>query len=90
MDRSRSHSAYAADESALEAEAVGVHLTRDLANFIIPPPLLPFSELTVCFGRFIDFLDKRLYDNNIVIFTSDHGDSLSEANRWGHSSTILS
>lgn len=55
-----------------------------------PAAAAAVQRLDGCFGRFIDFLKaKRLYDNSIVILTSDHGDSLGEANRWGHSSTIF-
>jgi Sulfatase len=43
-----------------------------------------------CLGRFLDFLKRRaLYDESIVIVTSDHGDSLGEDGRWGHSYTIF-
>jgi hypothetical protein len=39
-----------------------------------------------CFGEFIAFLKSSgLYENSIVILTSDHGDSLGEGGRWGHS-----
>lgn len=39
-----------------------------------------------CFGEFIEHLKSRgLYDNSIIILTSDHGDSLGEEGRWGHS-----
>src|SRR5262249_16299070 len=39
-----------------------------------------------CFGEFIHFLNsQRLYDDSIIILTSDHGDSLMEEGRWGHS-----
>jgi len=39
-----------------------------------------------CFGEFIEHLKSReLFDNSIVILTSDHGDSLGEEGRWGHS-----
>lgn len=41
-----------------------------------------------CFGSFLDFLRTRgLYDNSIVVLTADHGDSLGEDGRWGHSYT---
>ncbi|MCU1286299.1 MAG: hypothetical protein JWO13_2649 [Acidobacteriales bacterium] len=37
------------------------------------------------FGEFIQFLKSHdLYDNSIVVVTSDHGDSLGEFGRWGH------
>ena len=43
-----------------------------------------------CFGSFIDFLHQfGLYDNSIVVLTSDHGDSLGEGLRWGHSYTMF-
>lgn len=39
-----------------------------------------------CFGGFIDYLkDRGMYDESIIILTSDHGDSLNEDGRWGHS-----
>jgi hypothetical protein len=42
------------------------------------------------FGEFIDYLKaRRLYDNSIVILTSDHGDSLGEEGRWGHSTWVF-
>ena len=55
-----------------------------------PAAAAAVQRIDGCFGRFIDFLkEQRLYDDSIVILTSDHGDSLGEANRWGHSSTIF-
>lgn len=39
------------------------------------------------FGRFVDFLkDRGLYDQSIIVLTSDHGDSLGEEGHWGHHS----
>jgi Sulfatase len=41
--------------------------------------------LDACFGEFVRQLRQRgLYDDSIVIVTSDHGDSLGEGGRWGH------
>jgi len=38
-----------------------------------------------CLGGFLTFLRREdLFDNSIVIVTSDHGDSLGEEGRWGH------
>ena len=38
-----------------------------------------------CVGAFIDFLKRRdLYDNSVVVLTSDHGEMLGEEGRWGH------
>ena len=43
-------------------------------------------EVDACFGSFISFLERSgRYDNSIVILTSDHGDSLGEEGRFGHS-----
>lgn len=38
-----------------------------------------------CFGTFLTYLKHRgLYDNSIIILTSDHGESLGSDNNWGH------
>jgi len=43
-----------------------------------------------CFGRFIAFLKASgIYDNSIVILSSDHGDSLGEEGRWGHAYFVV-
>jgi len=43
------------------------------------------KRLDACFGEFIEYLKASgLYDDSIVIITSDHGDSLGEDGRWGH------
>jgi arylsulfatase A-like enzyme len=43
-------------------------------------------EVDRCFGEFVAFLrQSKRYDESIVILTSDHGDSLGEDGRWGHS-----
>ncbi len=48
------------------------------------------ARMDRCFGGFIDFLKGQgLYDDSVVILTADHGDSLGEAGRWGHSMTIF-
>jgi arylsulfatase A-like enzyme len=48
------------------------------------------ARLDACFGEFIDDLKARgLYDQSVVILTSDHGDSLGEEGRMGHAYTIF-
>lgn len=43
------------------------------------------ERIDQCFGEFLSQLKKRgLYDDSIVILTSDHGDDLGEGGRWGH------
>ena len=38
-----------------------------------------------CFGRFVSYLKvSDRYDDSIIVFTSDHGDSLGEDGHWGH------
>jgi Sulfatase len=48
------------------------------------------KRLDGCFGAFVDDLKSRgLFDDSIVIVTSDHGDSLGEEGRWGHAYTLF-
>jgi arylsulfatase A-like enzyme len=48
------------------------------------------QKLDGCFGNFIGMLKaKGLYDNSLIVLTSDHGDSLGEDGRWGHAYTIF-
>jgi hypothetical protein len=43
-----------------------------------------------CFGRFVSFLkQERMYDDSIIVLTTDHGDSLGEEGRWGHGVTLF-
>jgi hypothetical protein len=54
------------------------------------PAAAAVKRMDGCFGRFIGFLKQRgLYDDSIVILTSDHGDALGEAKRWGHAYTLF-
>jgi arylsulfatase A-like enzyme len=46
--------------------------------------------IDACFGRFIKYLkDQDLYEQSVIILTSDHGDSLGEEGRWGHGFTTF-
>jgi hypothetical protein len=55
----------------------------------VPAAAEQIGRMDACFGRFVRFLkDAGRYDRSIVILTSDHGDSLGEAMRWGHSYTL--
>jgi sulfatase-like protein len=48
------------------------------------------QKLDACFGEFVQFLrDEGLYDDSLIVLTSDHGDSLGEGGRWGHAYTIF-
>ena len=42
------------------------------------------------FGEFVQFLKARdLYENSLVVLTSDHGDSYGEFGRYGHSDFLF-
>jgi arylsulfatase A-like enzyme len=46
--------------------------------------------IDACFGRFIAFLkEQNLYEQSVIVLTSDHGDSLGEEGRWGHGFTTF-
>ncbi len=46
-------------------------------------------RLDGCFGEFINDLKAQgLYDQSIIILTSDHGDSLGEGGRMGHAYSL--
>ena len=43
------------------------------------------QRVDTCFGSFMMYLKKAgLYDNSIIVLTSDHGESLGEGGNWGH------
>jgi len=47
------------------------------------------EDVDTIFGDFIRFLkDHGLYENSIVILTADHGESLGEAGREGHVTSL--
>lgn len=42
-----------------------------------------------CFGNFVKYLKQTgMYDNSIVVLTSDHGDFLGERGQWGHAYSL--
>lgn len=54
------------------------------------PAAAQIERMDACFGEFIHFLKRaKLYDDSVIILTSDHGDSLGEMLRWGHSYTMF-
>jgi hypothetical protein len=56
----------------------------------VAPLAAEVQRLDGCFGAFIDDLKHRgRYDNSIIVLTADHGDSLGEEGRWGHSYTLV-
>ena len=50
-----------------------------------PPYAARLERLDGCFGSFITYLQqRRLYDDSIIIVSSDHGDTLGADGNWGH------
>lgn len=46
------------------------------------------ERMDAAFGEFIRFLkERRLYENSIIVVTADHGDSIGEYGRYGHTGT---
>jgi hypothetical protein len=73
-----------------------IHPTVALARKVPPGETYPsgfdarvassLHRVDACFGAFMEFLKhERLYDDSVIIVTSDHGDLLGEEGRWGHS-----
>ena len=47
-------------------------------------------RMDTCFGRFVAFLKrKQIFDDSVIMLTTDHGDSLGEEGRWGHGVTLF-
>ena len=55
-----------------------------------PPVASRVARFDQCFGAFIDHLKSTgIYDDSLIVVTSDHGDSLGEEGRQGHAYTIF-
>lgn len=73
-------------------------LTREGATVVQPGPYGGFyppyasrvARIDRCFASFIEDLKQHgIWDDSVVILTSDHGDSLGEEGRWGHAYTLF-
>jgi arylsulfatase A-like enzyme len=54
------------------------------------PVAAAVKKMDGCFGEFVQYLKSNgMYDDSIVILTSDHGDSLGDRGQWGHAYTIF-
>ena len=61
---------------------------RDYAGFYAPVASR-VRRLDKCLGEFIsDLKTLRLYDQSVIVLTSDHGDSLGEGGRMGHAYSL--
>jgi hypothetical protein len=48
------------------------------------------ERLDACFGGFVEYLKARgLYDDSLIVLTADHGDSLGEFGRVGHTNKLF-
>ena len=58
---------------------------RSAPTQFFPPVVNALRRIDSCIGGLIDYLKRRgVYDNSVVVLTSDHGDWSGEAGRWGH------
>lgn len=72
-----------------QVRAKPVPADRSYPGFVAPVAA-EVERLDTCFAAFIDDLKRTdVYDDSLVIVTADHGDSLGEARRWGHSYTMF-
>lgn len=63
----------------------GAAIEDDAVPGFYAPYASRLQRLDGCFGGFIEYLKARgLYDDSVIILTSDHGDSLGDEGRWGH------
>jgi hypothetical protein len=59
--------------------------TRIGTREFFAPAVTALQRLDACMGGFIDYLKaKRMYDDSIIVLTSDHGDLYGEDNLFGH------
>jgi hypothetical protein len=82
----------------VHTRALNLHISKLLNRAVPPdaayagfhaPAAAEIRRMDRCFGAFIDTLRRqRLYEDSIVILTSDHGDSFGEEGRWGHAYTL--
>jgi hypothetical protein len=83
-----------------QAQNIHVSVIDREGRSVVPGASLPtefnapyasrLQKMDGCLGKFFSVLKaKGLYDNSIIVLTSDHGDSLGEDGRWGHAYTIF-
>lgn len=66
-----------------------VPVGRSYAGFVAPVAA-ELERMDACLGSFVDNLrGVGIYDDSVIVLTADHGDSLGEWLRWGHSYTMF-
>jgi membrane-anchored protein YejM (alkaline phosphatase superfamily) len=56
----------------------------------VAPVAAQVANMDRCIGVLLSDLKARgLYDNSVIVIVADHGDSLGEFRRWGHSYTMF-
>ncbi|HXT62560.1 MAG TPA: sulfatase-like hydrolase/transferase [Pyrinomonadaceae bacterium] len=54
-----------------------------------PQHAFEVERIDKAFGEFVQFLKSSgLYDDSIIVLTSDHGDALGEEGHWGHGNSL--
>ncbi|GLH72932.1 hypothetical protein GETHLI_14340 [Geothrix limicola] len=75
--------------SVINREGQDVVGTGDFKGFYAPYASR-VARVDAAFGRFIAFLKASgRFENSLIIFTADHGDSLGEEGRFGHAYTLF-
>ena len=65
-------------------------LDKDNYGDFYAPYASRVKRIDQCFGDFINFLKSQgMFENSIIVFTADHGESLGEEGRFGHAYTIF-
>ena len=75
--------------SPMNVHIINTHANSREGQGTYPGFYAPYAtrleRIDKCFGLFVDFLKAHnLYDNSIIVLTSDHGDDLGDEGRWGH------
>ena len=66
-------------------EYPGEAFRRSASTGVFKPAAAALGRIDACFGGLVDYLKQRhVYDDSVIVLTSDHGDSYGEAGRWGH------
>lgn len=76
---------------------MNVHILNTLAG--VPNDRYPgfngvyagnLARVDTCFGNLVAFLKARgIYEDSVIVVTSDHGDMLGEGGRWGHQAAYM-